>query len=504
LETKTTLLGKTTIALLLTAFFIVLTINFNADIIVLSAIEKLEGKSIAFMFTMWSAALVLISSFISLLLLDRLVVRRLNRLNRDVIDICEGNGREEDGYARAYVSGSDELSRLGRNISNMLDSVSIVEKELKTSREELKTSRDLLERKVQERTAQLKLENDINDSIFATFPGAVLLADKSGDVLKANGEFYHRFVRGRENHPTVQVGAIPELEVLSVDMGRVIEEGKSSEIEFRAGNNGHSSLYKAEMVPLEERVLCVISDITEGRIKEERMYLTDRLSSVGEMAAGVAHELNNPLTSIVTLAELALEGDPPSVLADDLRTISSEAQRAGDIVKNLLSFARKHAPVKAPVQMNRVIEDVLKLRSYEHTINNIKVECRLDPSLPEVMADYFQMQQVFLNLVLNAEQAMLEALSWRATYHGGTLRIKSEQLDGKVKLSFTDDGPGIAEANLVHIFDPFFTTKEVGKGTGLGLSICYGIVTAHNGRIYVRSEPGKGATFVVELPVRGV
>jgi signal transduction histidine kinase len=254
----------------------------------------------------------------------------------------------------------------------------------------------------------------------------------------------------------------------------------------------------------EEAGTCEKDNEAEERERRERLSQCHRLALVGGMVDGVAHELNNPLAGIVGLAQLLLEEDLPAYLKGDLGCILEQAQRAGDIVKNLLSFARKHAPVKAPVQMNRVIEDVLKLRSYEHTINNIKVECRLDPSLPEVMADYFQMQQVFLNLVLNAEQAMLEALSWRATYHGGTLRIKSEQLDGKVKLSFTDDGPGIAEANLVHIFDPFFTTKEVGKGTGLGLSICYGIVTAHNGRIYVRSEPGKGATFVVELPVRGV
>ena len=247
--------------------------------------------------------------------------------------------------------------------------------------------------------------------------------------------------------------------------------------------------------------LFLIRDVTKEREKQDRISQSHRQALVGEMFGGMAHELNNPLTSIIGLSQLLLEEDLTPDMAEDLRTISSEAQRAGGIVKNLLSFARKHAPVKAPVQMNRVIEDVLKLRAYEHSINNIKVECQLDPELPEVMADYFQMQQVFLNLILNAEQSMLEALSWRASYQGGKLKITTEKLDGKIKLSFADDGPGIPEANLVRIFDPFFTTKEVGKGTGLGLSICYGIVAAHNGRIYAQSELGRGATFIVELPV---
>jgi len=168
--------------------------------------------------------------------------------------------------------------------------------------------------------------------------------------------------------------------------------------------------------------------------------------------------------------------------------------RAAVVVKNMLSFARKHASSKQAVQMNQVIEDVLKLRSYHWKTNNIAVECNFDPALPYVMADYFQMQQVFLNIILNAEQSMEEA-------HGkGKLIISSKHVGGLVKLTFIDDGLGIARQNMGRIFDPFFTTKEVGRGTGLGLSICYGIVTSHGGRIYAQSEIGKGATFIVELP----
>jgi signal transduction histidine kinase len=164
-------------------------------------------------------------------------------------------------------------------------------------------------------------------------------------------------------------------------------------------------------------------------------------------------------------------------------------------VKNLLTFARKHAPLKQTVNINEVIEKVLQLRAYEQRVNNIRVVTKLATNLPEIMADYFQLQQVFLNIIINAEYFMTEAHS------GGTLTIGTRKDGQIVRASFTDDGPGIAPQALGHIFDPFFTTKQVGKGTGLGLSICHGIVSEHGGKIYAENEPGKGATFIIDLPV---
>ena len=231
------------------------------------------------------------------------------------------------------------------------------------------------------------------------------------------------------------------------------------------------------------------------RERQERLYLTDRLASVGEMAAGIAHELNNPLTGVVGLSQLLLDEEVSGDIRKDLEAINSEAQRAAAVVRNLLTFARKHAPMKQAVQINAIVEDVLRLRAYEHKVNDIRVITQFDNELPEVMADYFQLQQVFLNIILNAEQAMIES------HKGGTLTITTERVDGNIRVSFSDNGPGISPENMRKLFLPFFTTKEVGKGTGLGLSICYGIVTNHGGRIYAESESGKGATFVVELPI---
>jgi PAS domain S-box-containing protein len=248
----------------------------------------------------------------------------------------------------------------------------------------------------------------------------------------------------------------------------------------------------------EGRLAALVSftDITEQRKQRERLMMTDRLASIGELASGAAHELNNPLTSIIGFSQLLMEKKVPDDIREDLKLINNEAQRAAVVTNNLLAFARKHAPMKQPNQINNIIEDVLELRAREHKVNQIDVNKHLAPNLPEIMVDYFQMQQVFMNTIINAEYFMTKA------HNGGTLTITTQRENDTVRISFADDGPGIPTENLVRVFDPFFTTKEAGKGTGLGLSICHGIVTEHGGQIYVRSQLGKGATFVVELPIK--
>jgi PAS domain S-box-containing protein len=242
----------------------------------------------------------------------------------------------------------------------------------------------------------------------------------------------------------------------------------------------------------------ITRDITEQKQQNERLMIADRLASIGELAAGTAHELNNPLTSIIGFSQLLMEKDIPDDTREDVELIYNEAQRAANVTKSLLTFGRKHAPVKQPNQINNIIEDVLKLRTYEHYVNGIEVKKRLAPNLPEIMADYFQMQQVFLNIITNAEYSMTEA------HNRGTLTIITKKQNSNVRISIADDGPGISRENLSRIFNPFFTTKEAGKGTGLGLSICHGIVSEHGGQIYARNQPGKGATIVVELPINNL
>jgi len=250
-----------------------------------------------------------------------------------------------------------------------------------------------------------------------------------------------------------------------------------------------------ELEALRRRVAEIESMEAEQRRAEEQLIITDRLASIGELASGIAHELNNPLTSVIGFAQLLLAKDIPDEIKEDVEIIYSEARRAADVMKNLLIFARKHSPAKQLININEVIEKVLALRAYEHKVENIQVVSHLATDLPLTMADCFQLQQVFLNIVINAEHFM------RRESQRGTLTITTRRIGNIIRAYFIDDGPGIDRENLGRLFNPFFTTKDVGEGTGLGLSICHGIIIEHRGRIYAQSEPGKGATFIVELPV---
>ncbi|MBM3155624.1 MAG: PAS domain S-box protein, partial [Chloroflexi bacterium] len=244
-------------------------------------------------------------------------------------------------------------------------------------------------------------------------------------------------------------------------------------------------------------------DITERKKAEEerqklelKAQVSSRLASVGEMTAGVAHEINNPLTAVTGYVQLLLDREDISPDArKDLAAINEGARRVAGIVQRLLAFSRQTKPERKYVDINQLIESTLVLRAYHLRTNNIEVTTSLAPDLPQTMADPGQIQQVILNLIVNAEMEMKSA-------HGkGRLTITTEKSDGTIKICVKDDGPGIKPELMDRIFDPFFTTREVGEGTGLGLSLCYGIVAEHNGKIYAESEPGKGATFIVELPV---
>jgi signal transduction histidine kinase len=203
--------------------------------------------------------------------------------------------------------------------------------------------------------------------------------------------------------------------------------------------------------------LISFADITEQKLQNERLMITDRLASIGELAAGAAHELNNPLASIIGLSELLMERNTPDYIRKDLAMIRDEARRAANVTSNLLTFARKHRPVKQLTQINDVIEDVLKLRGYAHKSNCIVVERHLASDLPEILVDPSQMQQVFLNIVINAEYFMTEA------HKRGTLTITTKRQNGSVRVSFADDGPGIPPENLT----PSSPRKKQARGPGL-------------------------------------
>ena len=238
-------------------------------------------------------------------------------------------------------------------------------------------------------------------------------------------------------------------------------------------------------------------DITKEKLLHGQLIQSEKLAAIGELVSGVAHEINNPLTAMIGFAQL-LKRDAGGLDKDkqeQLEMVFSQGMRVKKIVANLLSFARRGKAERKEVNINGIVETVLGMRSYELRVNNINVHTEFEEKLSYVEVDAQQIEQVFLNMMNNAEQAMSEA-------HGkGNLTIRIYGSDDVVRVEFMDDGPGIAKENLENIFDPFFTTKEAGKGTGLGLSVSYGIIKEHGGNILVESEEGKGTKFIIELPI---
>jgi len=229
------------------------------------------------------------------------------------------------------------------------------------------------------------------------------------------------------------------------------------------------------------------------RRTQEQLLQSEKMSAVGQLISGVAHELNNPLTAILGYTQLLESEKLDARVEEFIIKLRKQAQRTQRIVQNLLSFARQHTPRRLHVDLRSVLEDTIALRDYDLKVNNIEVERNFEPVLPSVVADPHQLEQVYLNIINNAADAMLEGA------RGGRLRIKIFTENGHVVTSFHDSGPGIVDPK--HVFDPFYTTKRVGKGTGLGLSICYGIVKEHGGEISAQNHPTGGALLQVRLPL---
>ena len=250
----------------------------------------------------------------------------------------------------------------------------------------------------------------------------------------------------------------------------------------------------------------IVRDVSDRKKREDQsrdgryqMLQAEKMAALGQTISGVAHELNNPLATILSWSERLAERNVDEKTKQGLEVILGEAERAARIVRNLLTFARKRQTTRAMVDLNQVVRETLALRAYEQKVSNIQVVEALANGLPEVFVDGHQIKQVLLNLIINAEQACLGA-------HGrGTIVVRTmhDSERGSAVLEVNDDGPGIPEERQGKVFDPFFTTKEVGQGTGLGLTVAYAIAREHGGRIWLESRKGQGASFFVELPISG-
>jgi PAS domain S-box-containing protein len=364
--------------------------------------------------------------------------------------------------------------------------------------------RDITERKQAEETLRRSEERyrtileDIEDSYFEV--------DLAGNLTFVNDATCHNLGYSREELIGINFRSFTNEEnVKSVYQvyNEVFLTGKPNKgFSWKfVRKNGSEGFADASVSALRDREGKIIGfrgigrDMTERKKEEQQMLTSGKLASVGEITASVAHEINNPLASVLGYAQLLTSRhDIPQDIKQDLDIIYQEGQRAVKIVQSLLRFARLHKPERSLTDINELVERTLELQIYKLRTSNITLTTKLAADLPWAMVDYNQIQQVILNIVVNATQAMAEAR------YKGKITVTTGMNKDYVRISIADNGPGIAEENINKVFDPFFTTKPVGSGSGLGLSVCHGIITEHGGNICVERTNGKGATFIIDLP----
>jgi PAS domain S-box-containing protein len=369
--------------------------------------------------------------------------------------------------------------------------------------------RELADRRRAEETVRLS-ESRLRQ-IIDLVPHMIFAKDRDGRFLLANrtlAEAYDTTVEELTGKRHAQVHPVEEeLRLMLEDDLAVIESGKPKMIprESFMDADGNLRLLQTIKIPYtasgtsEPAMLGVAIDITELTRAEEALRKSEqlraeaeKLAAIGRLAAGVAHEINNPLTGVLTFSHLLKDKENMDEQdRKDLELIIHETTRAAEIVRGLLEFARERPPQKEPLNVNEVIQRTVRLLGKQEAFQHVAVRERFQEDLPHVDGDMNQLQQVFLNLSLNACEAMPG---------GGTLTISTMADDGRVLVKLTDTGCGIKKENLQRILEPFFSTKPVGQGTGLGLSVSYGIVRQHGGTLEVESEEGKGSTFTVVLP----
>lgn len=351
--------------------------------------------------------------------------------------------------------------------------------------------------------SELHRERDFSGKILSNTQSFILVADTAGLVSYANKRWYDSGFEQKEliGRPLVELAAPAFQASLAEAVQSTLDDQQTDNLELEiVRRNGVAGKFSANLNPMRDEqgivtsIVAVLTDITDSAVLRDKLVHAEKMAAVGQLVSGVAHEVNNPLTAILGFADLLMENpEVPDTARKDIRVILQEAQRTKQIVQNLLSFARQMPPQRQALQLNSILRRTMQLRSYDFNSHGVEVIEHLDEGLPEVIGDAHQLQQVFLNILNNAYDAVHEI------GHGARIQIMSVKSGDFVEVSFADNGKGISHPDK--IFDPFFTTKEVGKGTGLGLSICYGILKEHGGEISCHNNiAGQGATFIVRLP----
>ncbi len=353
--------------------------------------------------------------------------------------------------------------------------------------------------------SELQRERDFSSKILNNTQSLILVADTAGLISYANRRWYEAGGYEQQQlvgHPLINLIAPSRRQAVMDALHATLAGQQVDNLELPVMRaDGKTGQFSVNLSPMRDdqghvaSIVVVMSDITDTAMLQAKLVHTEKLAAVGQLVSGVAHEVNNPLTAILGFADLLMENpELPDSARRDLRVILQEAQRTKQIVQNLLSFARQMPPQRRPLQVNQILARTIQLRAYDFASHGVEIVQNFHESLPEVVGDSHQLQQVFLNIINNAYDAV------RDSARPPRIEIMtSSSSSGFAEVVFRDNGNGIS--HIERIFDPFFTTKEVGKGTGLGLSICYGIVREHGGEIFCyNNDEAPGATFVVRLP----
>jgi signal transduction histidine kinase/HAMP domain-containing protein len=418
---------------------------------------------------------------------------------------------EMEKKAEELSSVNERLRASNQELEVALEEAQSQQEELQSANEELTILNEELEKKSNEllnanmqitaEEAELKRMRDQLQLIFHGIKDYIFFLDPSCTILDVNKAFLEAYNLSRKDI----VGKNCYNLVYGLDQcAPECDVSKGGDItaphRFHAVTKDNRVLERHVFPVLDGNGRLVnkieyIRDVTLETTLKEHLIQAEKLSSLGEILSGVAHELNNPLTGVIGYCELLHETTQDNELKEQFGKINEAALRCKKIIENMLSFARQNKVTKKFSDINEVIRQTVELKTYPLKVDNIEVNMDLDKQLPYTMFDTHMILQVFLNIINNAHIAMADKGG------RGRLSIKSGHENGRIKISFTDTGVGIPAANLKKIFDPFFTTREIGRGTGLGLSVSYGIIKEHGGEIYAESRPGEGATFHIDLPV---
>jgi two-component system NtrC family sensor kinase len=352
--------------------------------------------------------------------------------------------------------------------------------------------------------SQLQRERDFNQKILNTTQSMILVLDTAGLISYANRRCFESGYREDEliGHRLVDWVELSHRQDFEAALETTAHGQQVENIELRVrrsdGSMGHFSISLSPMRDEQDAVnsvVVVMTDITDAVLLQAKLAHSEKMATIGRLVSGVAHEVNNPLAAILGFTDLLLENpDVPANAREDLQIILHETQRTKDIVQDLLSFARQRPVQRELVQVNTVLRQTIKLRSYDFASHGVEVAEEFDEKIALTLGDAQQLQQVFLNILNNAYDAVQDA------GQRGHISIRTGTRNASIEIAVTDNGTGLTDPE--RIFDPFYTTKQAGKGTGLGLSICYGIVRAHGGEILCwNNEAGGGSTFIVRLPI---